>query len=160
GARSAVRALEMLDADPSTDRLVMVSKPPHPSAAALVQEAADRAAAPAHLVLLGAERPDITSAVEDLLRDLDVPVPSWPTWGTPPEPVRGVLRGLYAGGTLADEAMAVAGRVLGDIVSNIPLRPELALPDTAISHGRPDLAGLGHCVVDLGDDAFTVGRGH
>ena len=36
----------------------------------------------------------------------------------------GALRGLYSGGTLADEAMVVAGAVLGDIRSNIPLRPE------------------------------------
>lgn len=160
GARSAVRALAMLDADPGTDRLVVVSKPPHPEAARKVEAAANAAEAPAHLMLLGAERPDITASVEELLREIDVAVPSWPTWGTIPQPTTGLLRGLFAGGTLADEAMAVAGRVLGDIVSNIPLRPDLALPDSAITHGRPNLAGIGHCVVDLGDDAFTVGRGH
>lgn len=28
------------------------------------------------------------------------------------------------------------------------------------AHGGPDLTGLGHAVIDLGDDAFTVGRPH
>ena len=50
---------------------------------------------------------------------------------------QGALRGLFSGGTLADEAMLVAGAVLGDIRSNIPLRPELALPVSATQHGRP-----------------------
>ena len=39
----------------------------------------------------------------------------------------GALRGLFCGGTLADEAMLVAGEALGPIRSNIPLSPELAL---------------------------------
>ena len=56
--------------------------------------------------------------------------------------------------------MLVAGAVLGDIRSNIPLRPELALPASATRHGRPHLAGLGHVVLDLGDDEFTLGRPH
>ena len=72
----------------------------------------------------------------------------------------GALRGLFSGGTLADEAMVVAGAVLGDIRSNIPLRPDLALPAGRAGHGRPDLTGLGHVVIDLGDDEFTLGRPH
>ena len=62
------------------------------------------------------------------------------------------LRGLFCGGTLADEAMLVAGEVLGDIKSNIPLRPELAL--------GADLRDPGHVVIDFGDDTMTVGRAH
>ena len=48
--------------------------------------------------------------------------------------------------------MLVAGDVLGDIRSNIPLRPELAL--------GADLRDAGHVVIDFGDDALTVGRAH
>ena len=72
----------------------------------------------------------------------------------------GSLRGLFSGGTLADEAMVVAGAVLGDIRSNIPLRPDLALPSGTAGHGVPRLTGLGHVVIDLGDDEFTLGRPH
>ena len=61
----------------------------------------------------------------------------------------------------ADEAMLIAaGELSVDIRSNIPLRPELALPASATRHGRPQLAGLGHVVLDLGDDEFTLGRPH
>ena len=64
----------------------------------------------------------------------------------------GALRGLFCGGTLADEAMLVAAEALGDIASNIPLRPELAL--------GADLRSPGHVVIDFGDDALTQGRAH
>ena len=63
-----------------------------------------------------------------------------------------VLKGLYSGGTLADEAMLLAWPVLGNIRSNIPLRPELDL--------GTDLSARGHVVLDIGDDALTVGRAH
>ena len=69
------------------------------------------------------------------------------------------MRGLFGGGTLADEAMLVAEPALGPIRSNIPLRPDLALPADSAG-GLPALRGVGHAIVDLGDDAFTVGRPH
>lgn len=62
------------------------------------------------------------------------------------------LRGLYAGGTLADEAMYVVRPLIGDVYSNMPIREEFRLPDVNRS--------LKHCVVDMGDDAFTLGRPH
>ncbi|GAB3433686.1 acyl-CoA synthetase FdrA [Phycicoccus ginsengisoli] len=62
------------------------------------------------------------------------------------------LRGLFCGGTLADEAMLVAGEALGPIRSNTPLSPELAL--------GADLRADGHVVIDFGDDALTRGRAH
>jgi succinyl-CoA synthetase alpha subunit len=52
------------------------------------------------------------------------------------------VRGVYAGGTLAWEAVAVLGARLTEVAADV--------------HGR----GSGHRVVDLGDDAFTVGRPH
>ncbi|HEY7813125.1 MAG TPA: DUF1116 domain-containing protein, partial [Nakamurella sp.] len=86
----------------------------------------------------------------------------WQIWA-PPGPAAaagpGCLRGLYSGGTLADEAMIVLADILGDVRSNIPLRPDLALPPSA-TQGTRSLAGLGHVVLDLGDDAFTAGRPH
>lgn len=62
------------------------------------------------------------------------------------------LRGLYTGGTLADEAMKLLGKDLGDIYSNIPLEPEFKLIDVNKS--------IAHTCIDLGDDDFTVGRPH
>jgi succinyl-CoA synthetase alpha subunit len=162
GGRSALAALRLLESDPDTDHIVIVSKPPHPATAEKVLAAAKAATKPVTTVLLGRGQPDLTSAVESVLSAIGVAVPTWPVWSsdTDQTPVAGALRGLYSGGTLADEAMLVAGEVLGDIRSNIPLRPELALPETATGHGVPQLAGLGHVIVDLGDDEFTRGRPH
>ena len=72
------------------------------------------------------------------------------------EPPGRLLRGLFVGGTLCDEAMLIATEALGPIRSNIPLSPELALGadlDAA-------LATDAHTMVDFGDDALTAGRAH
>lgn len=159
--RSALSALQMLGDDPSTERIVIVSKPPHPEVAAKVTEAASKVGKPVTMILLGQGQPDITEGARTVLRELGRELPQWRTWGAAPVTgASGALRGLFSGGTLADEAMLVAGEVLGDIRSNIPLREDLALPDGARDGGTPQLAGLGHVVVDLGDDEFTRGRPH
>ncbi len=62
------------------------------------------------------------------------------------------LRGLYTGGTLADEAMKMLGNSFGGIYSNIPLSPEYELKDLNTIEG--------HVCLDLGEDQFTIGRPH
>ncbi len=62
------------------------------------------------------------------------------------------LRGLFSGGTLCVESQIVMRPYLGDIYSNAPLESRLKLLDAWTS--------TGHTIVDLGDDAFTVGRPH
>lgn len=62
------------------------------------------------------------------------------------------FRGLYTGGTLADEAMKILGDSIGGIYSNIPLEPKYKLKSLT------DLKG--HVCLDLGEDQFTVGRPH
>jgi FdrA protein len=64
----------------------------------------------------------------------------------------GFLRGLFSGGTLAYEALLRLSRLGAPIHSNLKAPGVLALPDLAKSRG--------HTVLDLGDDAFTVGRLH
>jgi FdrA protein len=159
GGRSAVTAIALLDADPGTDRIVVISKPPGEATAQRISQLAAEVGTPTSTALLGPGRPDLTATAEELLTAAGVAVPDWPVWRPAPAdpPGPGALRGLYAGGTLADEAMLVAGPELGDIRSNIPLGPDLGLP---VSHGLPVLTGAGHAVVDLGDDEFTQGRPH
>jgi FdrA protein len=64
----------------------------------------------------------------------------------------GAIRGLFSGGTLCYEAMAVVAGVVGRVASNIPLRPEWRLADPNRSEGQT--------FVDFGDDAMTEGRAH
>jgi FdrA protein len=154
GGLATIDALAALELDPATQHVMVVSKPPAPSVAASITAAADRLDVPVRSAVLSPESPDLTAAVEGLLADLGVEVPAWPSRPGPDEaaPPGAALKGFYSGGTLADEAMLLAAPVLGDIRSNTPLRPELAL--------GTDLSAPGHVVVDFGDDALTVGRAH
>ncbi|MGY1734254.1 FdrA family protein [Geodermatophilus sp. SYSU D01045] len=154
GGLATLDALAALDADPATERVLVVSKPPAPSVAEAVERAAAGLATPVRSAALSPETPDLTAAVEALLADTGLDVPVWPSRPGPAEAALpgAVLKGLYSGGTLADEAMLIAAPVLGDVRSNTPLRPELDL--------GTDLSARGHVVVDFGDDALTVGRAH
>jgi len=154
GGRSTRQALTALDTDPGTDLVVVISKPPAPEVADEVRVRAGRCATPVHLALLGEGQPDLTIVAEQVVRALGGDVPDWPAWwpDDPPTPRRGVLRGLFSGGTLCDEAMAIAAAALGPVASNTPLRPEWSLP--------ADLAADGHAMVDFGDDRLTAGRPH
>ncbi|MFT4085184.1 MAG: FdrA family protein, partial [Nocardioides sp.] len=157
GAISTRTALARLDADPAIERIVLVSKPPAPEVAAAVGEYAERLDTPVDLALLGAGGSDLTAAASAVLAGLDRPVPRWPTWGERATPGGGqYLRGLFVGGTLCDEAMLLAARHLGPILSNIPLSPGHALDHLL----GPTLTGPGHTMVDFGDDALTRGRAH
>ena len=158
GGLAPLDALALLDADPATERVLLVSKPPPPSVAVAVAEAAAGLSVPVRSAALSPESPDLTAAVEALLADMGVAVPQWPfRASTRTAPPSAVLKGFYAGGTLADEAMLLAAPVLGDVRSNTPLRPELGF---VVDPSAPDLSARGHVVVDFGDDALTVGRAH
>ncbi len=151
--RSTRQALRLLDADPGTELIVVVSKPPAPEVAAALEAFVAELSTPVQLALLGAGRPDLTAAAEAVVAALGGPAPTWQTWGhAVEERVDGWLRGLFVGGTLCDEAMLVAADTLGPIRSNIPLSPKLALDG--------DLLPDAHVMIDLGDDAMTVGRAH
>ncbi|KAF0197214.1 MAG: FdrA protein [Bacillota bacterium] len=60
------------------------------------------------------------------------------------------VRGLYSGGTLADEATEILKPMLGEVNSNV-----LSQPGTINA-----LRSNGHAIIDLGDDEFTKGRPH
>ncbi len=154
GGRSTLQALDALATDEATTSIIVVSKPPAAEVLAAIEAHAATLGRPVHWAILGPGRPDLTASTEAALTADGHAVPRWPAWrGVDADaPVPGALRGLFCGGTLADEAMLVAAAALGDIASNIPLRPELAL--------GADLRSPGHVVIDFGDDALTQGRAH
>ncbi|TQN35676.1 FdrA protein [Blastococcus colisei] len=154
GGLATLDALAALDADEATERVLVVSKPPAPPVARAVEEFGAGLSVPVRSAVLSPETPDLTAAVEGLLTDMGRDVPAWPSRPGPAESAApgAVLKGLYSGGTLADETMLLAAPVLGDIRSNTPLEPELDL--------GTDLSASGHVVIDFGDDALTVGRAH
>jgi FdrA protein len=154
GGRSTRAALAALDADPATELILLISKPPAPGVAEDIRAYASRLRTPVVYALLGVGGPDLTAATEQVLAALGEPVPDWPAWPhEPAAPRTGALRGLFSGGTLCDEAMLIAAATLGPIRSNIPLDPQWTL--------GPDLDAYGaHAMIDFGDDALTAGRPH
>jgi FdrA protein len=164
GGRSARAALAALDADPETELIVLLSKPPAPEVAADLQTYAASLTTPVQLALIGPGQPDLTEAAEAALRAIGREVPVWPRWGpgggeapAVPGGGTGALRGLFAGGTLCDEAMVIAAGRLGPVYSNIPLRPEWRLEPGGGQAGQ-DTAK--HIMIDFGDDELTAGRPH
>ncbi|WP_028927665.1 FdrA family protein [Pseudonocardia acaciae] len=151
--RSTRAALAALDDDPATELILVVSKPPDEKVARQVREYALGLRTPVQFALVGPGQPDLTAATETALRGLGVAVPRWPRWpNSHPGPRPGSLRGLFAGGTLCDEAMVIAADRLGPVLSNIPLRPEWRT--------HPHAPTPGHSMIDFGDDELTTGRAH
>ena len=154
GGISTREALRRLDADPEVDLIVVVSKPPAAEVASDLAAYVDTLTTPVELGLLGSGQRDLTAVAEAVLARLGHDAPAWPVVGahntgaaTGP-----LVRGLFVGGTLCDEAMLIASQTLGPIRSNIPLSADLALGD--------DLSADTHTMVDFGDDALTQGRAH
>jgi FdrA protein len=167
GGLMAREAIGVLDADPDTEAIVLVSKPPDPAVASAVIGAA--ATTPVIAACLGLNLPDGVLAGAPLAPTLEqaahrvaglvgTPVPG--LTDVPAEAVeraigrigagRTAVRGFFTGGTLCYEAQVVLGERLGPVYSNIPLRPELGLP-------APPGA---HTCLDLGEEEYTSGRPH
>jgi FdrA protein len=154
GGRSTRAALALLDEDPGTELVVLVSKPPAPEVAEQVESYAAGLSTPVQLALLGPGRADLTAAAGAAVAATGGAWSAPRRWPAPAERTGAYrsLRGLFAGGTLTDEAMLIASERLGPVRSNIPLRPDWALGD--------DLAADGHLMIDFGDDRLTRGRAH
>ncbi|NHA66666.1 FdrA family protein [Phycicoccus flavus] len=154
GGRSTRQALRALAADDATEWVVLVSKPPDGAVLAAVEQDVADLGLRVHWATLGAGRPDLTAAVESALAAEGVAVPEWAATAVPADDAgltRGpALRGLFCGGTLAQEALLLAADALGAVGSNLGLGTPLG----------PDLRTDGHAVVDFGADELTRGRAH
>lgn len=152
GGRTALTALRALDADPGTDVIVLVSKPPAPEVRARVEEVAQRLSTPVVTIFIGSRGAghdgNITAAstlADAAARAVELAgVASF----TSPDPEKAGLVGLFTGGTLADEAGVIVSEELGLDVALNSTDPGVVL-DAA-----PDR------IIDLGDDVYTQGRPH
>ena len=155
GGLAAKAALRALAADEATQDVIVVSKPP-------AQEVLDEVAALAaeldltvRWAILGAGRPDLTTSTEMALAEAGRGIPTWPSRVAEdgdPGTRSAALRGLFCGGTLAEESMLIAAPVLGRVMSNIAHDEDLLLTGA--------MTGPGHLVIDFGDDGLTRGRAH
>ncbi len=177
GGVTMLMGIDTLEEDPDTRVILLLSKPPGARTAERILERVRRCTKPVVVAFLGSDGQSmlhediITAGTLEEAAARTVAVSRGEPWrevhtAFPREAHRSVieaqvdrkqpgqryLRGLYCGGTLADEALHLLEKDLGAVHSNVPLRPELKLPDTSRS--------IGHTVVDFGDDEFTRGRPH
>ena len=155
--RSTLAALDRLAADDTVSTIVVVSKPPAAEVADLVTQHAESLGKPVILGFLAAGRPDLTATAAEAATAVGAKWEEPRRWAADGSVVQrtaasGYLRGLFAGGTLCDEAMLIATESLGTLASNIPLAGHRPLD--------ADLASDGHTFIDFGDDRLTVGRPH
>jgi FdrA protein len=154
GGRSTLAAMQLLDRDPATELVVVLSKPPDPMVAEQVRVAAAALDTPSLVAFVGRGQADLTATTAKVLAALGIEPVAPAEWPAPYErlPRPGSLRGLFSGGTLCDESMAIAADKLGPIASNTPLDPQWTLD--------ADLRAPGHLMIDFGDDKLTTGRPH
>ena len=168
-ARDAVRAL---DADPGTEVILLVSKPPDEDVARTVIGASR--GTPVVAACLGMSAPDGRLAGASLAATLEggalrvaeiLGRPAPDLSGSPGPDAeaaiarvgagRTAVRGFFTGGTLCYEAQVILCQALGPVYSNIPLRSGLGLSELA----QPAPAGA-HVCLDLGEEEYTKGRPH
>jgi FdrA protein len=167
GGLMACEAVRALDADPGTEVILLVSKPPDPDVARMVIGASR--ATPVVAACLGMSAPGgrigdalladtLEQGALQAAQTLRQPVPETSQdlssaverAAARMAGARRTVRGFFTGGTLCYEAQVVLTRALGPVHSNIPLRADLGLP-------APPGA---HVCLDLGEEEYTKGRPH
>lgn len=179
GGISFIDGLEALAGDDATRVIVLVSKPPHPEVMAKIGQKVASLGKPVVAVFLGADRADVArlgmipaSTLEEAAL-LAVTAAEGSDACTVSEalckhegtlgeqaaaerqrlaPSQRYVRGLFSGGTFCYEAQLILRPRVGEVWSNTPVKGGKLLEDPNQS--------LGHTIVDLGDDHFTVGKPH
>jgi len=166
GGMMTLLALRALAADLETEAIVLISKPPHKDVVPRLSEALKDIDKPVVICCLGSDEDfggrTLSVPTLDAAADAVVARLRGETW-TPTafgdsagaaaaledsvgdDDLAGVaVLGLYTGGTLAHEAHLLLTEALGDVAFN----------------GDPTDFSRKHRIIDLGDDAYTVGRPH
>ncbi len=176
GARQAIG---LLAADPGTDVICFVSKPPSPEIADLILRSLAALDKPSVACFLGGREPEsppenvlVTNLLEDAVKAVrhhrdpahEEDFVRFQTDAA--ERIRQVtgpeieklgdkqrdLRGLFSGGSLCAEAGVVLSRSLAELSANIGLPGIRPLEDVSVSRG--------HTLIDMGADEFTAGVPH
>jgi FdrA protein len=152
--RMTLAALDALEKDAATTRIIVISKPPAPAVTAKVLARAARSRKPVVLCLLGAGKMKLPENVR-LARTLEEAaslIVGGLLSGVSPVTLKNKtqntsIRGLFCGGTLCAEAQIVLMDHGLKVSSNVPV------PGARASGAR-------HRLIDLGADEFTRGRPH
>ncbi|MCR4677027.1 MAG: hypothetical protein K5634_07405, partial [Sphaerochaetaceae bacterium] len=164
--------IEVLDKDPETKYIILISRKPAESVLPDVLKKIKACSKPVVVYFMGCEREIIeeaggiyASTLDDCgIKALELIGKTFTVESGEEihkmalDAVKGMaksqkyLRGMYAGGTYMDEAMRVMEKEIGPVWSNAPLSEDLRLKDSFVSQGN--------CCVDYGEEEFTLGRPH
>ena len=166
GASTARQGLDLLDRDPDTKVIVLVSKPPSPKMAGDLVNAARLSQKPVVVDFIGyataTRRVDNVYFATSFDETAELAVQFATSAPETPPPIeidldqfapgQRYLRGLFSGGTLAYETLLILRDYLPRVYSNAPLDKQYRLANSLTSQE--------HTILDLGEDEFTVGRLH
>ncbi|STJ13097.1 YahF/FdrA-like protein [Escherichia coli] len=173
GGLMMLDAIGMLENDPQTEIIVLISKPPAPAVARKVLERARACRKPVVVCFLGrGETPVDEQGLQFARGSKEAALKAVMLSGVKQEhldlhtlnqpliadvrarlqPQQKYIRGLFCGGTLCDETMFAVMEKHGDVYSNIQPDPEFRLQDISRS--------IKHTFLDFGDDDFTNGKPH
>ncbi|BDG60787.1 acyl-CoA synthetase FdrA [Caldinitratiruptor microaerophilus] len=153
--------LRLLAEDPETAVIVVLSKPPAPAVAQRLAADIGAISKPVVTCFLGGEGAlsideaavqAVSLATGRPVAELEAQIGyGGPLPALPVRPGRRYVRGLFSGGSLCDQALAVLEARVGPVLCNVH--------PVAERRGGVDRS-RGHTLLDLGDDTFTVGRAH
>jgi FdrA protein len=164
GALTTLAAIDALDADPATTRIVLISKPPAASVADAVLARVAKSKKPFVICFLGAKGlklPANANLASTLAAAAQAALGGAPIAGTLDIPAvaaharpnfdrqRRWIRGVYTGGTLCGEAQIVLRDAGEPYWSNAPIPGAIA-----------ERSAIAHQLVDYGADEYTRGRPH
>lgn len=173
GGLMMLDAIGMLENDPQTEIIALISKPPAPAVARKVLERARACRKPVVVCFLGRVETPVDEQGLQFARgskeaalkavmlsgvkqeNLDLHTLNQPLIADVRarlQPQQKYIRGLFCGGTLCDETMFAVMEKHGDVYSNIQPDPEFRLQDINRS--------IKHTFLDFGDDDFTNGKPH
>ena len=164
GGVMTLAAIDALDRDAATARIILISKPPELAVASRVLQRVAQSRKPFTICFVGADAmavPANAALFSDLRSAARHALAGRPFAGAEPTtsaavlaravaPGRTRVKGLFCGGTLCAEAQVLFRRAGVAVVSNVPI-PHV---------GKPGAEAQGHVLLDLGDDEYTVGRPH
>ncbi|MFN2110789.1 MAG: acyl-CoA synthetase FdrA [Anaerolineae bacterium] len=181
GGIMMLEGLKALQADPATEVLLLVSKPPAPAVAEKVLKQLKASDKPAVVCFLGGKAKVIREAGGIPAKTLEEAAhlaAALARGKSPDEALKSLraqhrelkklakklvghlrmrqdyFRGLFSGGTFCYESQLILNKKLGKgkVISNAPVKKKYKMADANKSEG--------HTAVDLGEDEFTVGRLH
>jgi succinyl-CoA synthetase alpha subunit len=178
GAITMIQGLTYLMGDDETKVIVLISKPPHPESAEKIFSLLEDSSKPVVISFLGRDLPTpkgknvvLAATLEDAARkalalsrgealDGGDPVAKIRETLSPEaaeiakklRPEQKYLRGLFCGGTHCEEAILLLKDLLGEVHANVAFGGSVVLKDAKQS--------VGNCLVDMGDEEFTLGKPH